>query len=506
MEKVNRGNNTKGPTAGEITILASSPIEITENGISQKVMNDLHDCGFNACFCFISTDYLEETLSAGINAGIHLLWSNSMIWAPLESKDDPSKSWIHSTLQKAVDENKNYESVDKLTDQQKIDILKSAFINRIKYCSELYSSNEYCAGLNLQDEPTIDELNSKYDESNENIDDFITPQGSFYCLSNRYQLIQKSLPSSKVISVNLVGVPDKKYTGDTTEASYTTYLNAYAKNAGEGNKPYLWSYDFYPIKEKNALLRGEYGVISDNGKLTINYERFYKDLEIFRDRVKANGGVFWTYAQSMVWAIGSNYYPKSLEAYLRFEIFSSLAMGAQGVVYWTYHQRSNPKDNDALLLSALVNMSDRKTAAWYFAQKVNHEVKHFNFIFFDCTCEIWGHVGEIYSGCKMLTGSLGPISLRIETTGKGVLASYLTKRTDEGGISVNHHYIVIVSHDVENYQKIKIFFNQSYPIKELTPLRSGDPYPDSVIDIPSSGLERTLLPGGYLIYEWNVQM
>jgi hypothetical protein len=38
-----------------------------------------------------------------------------------------------------------------------------------------------------------------------------------------------------------------------------------------------------------------------------------------------------------------------------------------------------------------------------------------------------------------------------------------------------------VSHDVEEYQRIKIFFTQTYPIKELTPL----------------------LPGGYSIYEWN---
>lgn len=197
----------------------------------------------------------------------------------------------------------------------------------------------------LQDEPSIEELSRKFDESNENIDDFITPQGSFYCLSNRYQLIQKYLPSSNVISLNLVGAPAVEYTGDSTEDSYTKYLNAYAEIAGSGKKPYLWSYDLYPIREKNALLNGQYGVVADNGTLTVSYERFYKDLEIFNARARANSGVFWAYVQSMVYKLSSNYYPKALAAYLRFEIFSALALGAQGIVYWTYHQQHTRQMN-----------------------------------------------------------------------------------------------------------------------------------------------------------------
>lgn len=496
MENNIKGNNTKGPTPGEITILASSPIEITEKGISQDVMNDLRDCGFNACFGTISVSAMTQTLEAGKNAGVHLVWSNAIF-------SQRSDEWIQNTLQEKVGEGG---SVDSLSDAEKIAILKEAYGNGIIYWAQQYKTNEYLGGYNLKDEPTVEELNRKYDPANETIDDFIKSTGSYYSISNRYQMIMKYGNPLKVISVNLVGAPVASFTGGTTEQSYTEYLNAFAKVAGEGNKPYLWSYDLYPIREKNALLSGQYGVVADNGTLTISYERFYKDLEIFLARAKANGGVFWTYAQSMVFAIGSTYYPKSLEAYLRFEIFSSLAMGAQGVVYWTYHQRSNTENGNALHLSALVNMSDRKTAAWHFAQKVNLEVKHFNYLFFDCICQTWGHVGEIYPGCKMLTGSLGPISISVETDGKGVLVSYLTKMIVEGGVSVNHHYIVIVSHDVENYQKIKIFFKQTYPIKELTPLHSGDPYPDSIIDIPTTGLERTLLPGGYLIYEWNAKV
>lgn len=228
-------------------------------------------------------------------------------------------------------------------------------------------------------------------------ENFDTPDGSFYSISNRYSLILQYSPSAnKVILENLVGQPSDNHTGTATEECFTKYLNAFGNLGGDAFKPYLWCFDYYPIQEINALLSNNAGVVSNNGIITVSYQRFYTDFDTFRVRAKACGGIFLYYVQSMAYAMGSYYQPRALESYLRFEIFSALALGAQGIIYWTYHQR--PNTSKTLHLSALENMRDRKTAAWYYAQKVNREVQHFNFVFFDLVCEARAHVGEIYPG------------------------------------------------------------------------------------------------------------
>ncbi len=492
-EMTAKGYNTKGPTPGEITISASTPILNAAKGIPLEDLKTLKSCGFNGCLGLIEEDdndeYITATLANCKTAGMSLIWRCNSLWAP-------TKEWIKNALNKAS---------NPTTDEGKIKVLKEAYTKRIKDVVEKFDANEYLGGWLFKDEPTIAELEEKFDPDKETLGNFDTPEGSFYSISNRYSLILQYSPSAnKVILENLVGEPSGKHTGTATEECFNKYLDAFGNIGGDEFKPYLWCFDYYPILEKNALLSGNVGVVSNNGVITVSYQRFYTDLDTFRTRAKACGGIFWYYVQSMAYAIGGYYHPRALENYLRFEIFSALALGAQGIIYWTYHQRYNSTE---LYLSALIDMNDKKTAAWYYAQKVNQEVQHFNFVFFDAVCEARAHVGEIYPGCPILNYTLGPIGIRIEAEGKGVLASYLTKVVKENGVNVTHRYIVIVSHDIENYQDIKIFFNPvTYVIKELTPLHSDNPYPDSIIDIPTTGLERTLLPGGYLIYEWNVQV
>ena len=65
--------------------------------------------------------------------------------------------------------------------------------------------------------------------------------------------------------------------------------------------------------------------------------------------------------------------PPAKEEYLRFEAFSALGYGAQGIVYWTLGQRkSSPHET---YTTALINLKGEKTAAWYVAKKVNLENK-----------------------------------------------------------------------------------------------------------------------------------
>lgn len=65
------------------------------------------------------------------------------------------------------------------------------------------------------------------------------------------------------------------------------------------------------------------------------------------------------------------------------------------------------------------------------------------------------------------------------------------------------NYIVIVNHDIINYQTITINLKGSLVLDELTPLKSGQLAPTQKVTCSDNGsIVRTLLPGGYLIFHW----
>ncbi|MDE5757305.1 MAG: hypothetical protein K2H85_01705, partial [Allobaculum sp.] len=132
-----------------------------------------------------------------------------------------------------------------------------------------------------------------------------------------------------------------------------------------------------------------------------------------------------------------------------------------------------------------INMQDRETAAWYYAKKINAEIKKYNDVFRNSELGNWGHKGETYDS-KALSGALGSLSsIEIQNSGKGVLATTLSNDTGK--------YIVIVSHDVVNYQTITLTFdNTKYNTVALT----GGPNPGKT-------LKTTMTPGGYVIFKWT---
>ena len=111
------------------------------------------------------------------------------------------------------------------------------------------------------------------------------------------------------------------------------------------------------------------------------------------------------------------------ESYLRYEAFTALAYGAQGIVYWTYGQRIPTPQED--YQSALVNLNGKKTATWYAAKKVNAEIRKFNNIFYGCEMKMVRHTGDkIYAGTQALSGEIGPFK-SLASGGAGVVVSYI---------------------------------------------------------------------------------
>lgn len=313
----------------------------------------------------------------------------------------------------------------------------------IEYIKPL-KNNKHFGGWFLRDEPKINDLQ---------------------LLKKEYDQFYKADPDNLVM-INLVGVIEKDFTG-----KFTVFKN-YLEYIQDLFKPQVWSYDYYPISTDKY------------GKVKINYEQFYSDLEDFYAISKQTQRPFWAYCESMEYKTSWYGRPAATEEYLRFEAFSALAYGAQGIVYWTYGMRKSYSYEK--YLSALVNLNGKKTKAWYAAQKVNGEIKKYNDVFFESKVLDIRHTGnQNYKGTRKLSGNFGPIK-SIKSGNSGVIVSRIENK--------NKSYIVIVSRDISKKQNLEIALETDKKIKiiseEKTPLYKGQ-----------QPFNLTISKGGYVIFE-----
>ena len=268
-----------------------------------------------------------------------------------------------------------------------------------------------------------------------------------------------------LIYMNLVGVLEKTFTGNLT--NFYDYLELLQDKFA----PEVWSYDYYPILTKN-------------GKLIIEYDQFYSDLEDFSTISQKTGRPFWAYCESMAYKTKTYSRPAATEAYLRWEAFSALAYGAQGIVYWTYGQRKSNAVED--YTSALVNLNGKKSKAWYAAKKVNGEIKKYNDIFYQCKVKEVRHTGDrIYKGTRKLSGAFGPLQM-VRSQEAGVMVSMIENNGKE--------YIMVVSRDVLKKQKVTL---ELVPNMNITDLTTATPTHYSW----RKDINFTLSAGGYKIFE-----
>lgn len=336
-----------------------------------------------------------------------------------------------------------------------------------EYDGKTHNNNSYAIkGWYLKDEPYYSELKE-------------SGTATSFNLINIYNML-KTDPQERPIQVNLVGSGGKITEGEP----FGEYLDLFENNFN----PNLWSYDLYPITQISCLINDKCN-LKTNCLLTVDHETFYEDLNTFHERAKATYGVFWAYVQSMEFISGGTLYPAALESYIRFEAFSALAFGAQGIVYWNYKQQKD--ESSEVYPSALVDRHGNRMAAWYSAKRVNYEIRQYSKVFVDSELRKWAQVGEGY-GRPALNHSFGPLA-GITASGTGALVTQL--RTNE------KNYLVIVSHDVERYQTLDMTFAYAGVI-ELTPTGShGEHGKEKVLSTTS--IRRQLIPGGYLIYEFK---
>ena len=314
------------------------------------------------------------------------------------------------------------------------------FVNKLKHHPNL-------GGWDFGDEPKWKDLNA---------------------LKPRYELLRKTDPTH-FISYNLVGQIAKDFTGPCKTLG--VYLDSIQKKFEMDS----WSSDFYPIR----IVRG---------KLSVNYEQFYQNLEAFSKKSKETGIPMWTFCESLAYVADANTtFPIATLPYLSFEAFSALGYGSQGLAYYTYWQRKGIK---VKMLSALVDMEGKKTKSWYAAQKVNLDIKALTPVLLGGEMIECRHTGKIsFKGVKPSLGTFGPIESMTHGE-KGVQVSHLRNGSK--------NYIMLVNHDVENKQKVNLTFKKTANMKQIK-VDSGKLDKKSV----KNNCSVTLTPGGYCIFEWN---
>lgn len=290
-------------------------------------------------------------------------------------------------------------------------------------------------------------------------------------LKKLYNSILK-IDSTRLLRINLIGTLYSPYTGETE--SMISYLDTIQRLF----RPGVWSYDLYPICIKN-------------GKTDVLYDLFYSDLEVFHKVSKITNRPFWTHCQSMAFKNKYKECPPATVPFLRFQNFSALAYGCQGIIYWSYSQRQSGKSED--YLSALVNLDGKRTPAWYAAQEVNKEIKLFSHIFLNCEVKEIRHSGKkIYKDTKPFKGSFGPID-SVKNGDSGFLFSNLTKKEND--------YIIIVNRDPIHSQEITVYFNQSSSPICLKPIKTNTGLAIKKENL-NAKLKELVEPGAYLIIKY----
>lgn len=216
---------------------------------------------------------------------------------------------------------------------------------------------------------------------------------------------------------------------------YRTYLEDYVETVN----PPLISYDIYPVKQRK------------DGSIYVE-PVYYETLETVRDVARESGRPFWSYVLSNKhWN-----YPKPTREFLRFQIFTALAYGAQGISYYTYLMPDFDKDAGEYS-DAPIDWNGNRTDVWYMVSDVNREVRNLEKVFLGAEALEVAHTGtRIPDKTKRLEQLPAPFTV-IDSDGEGVLVSRLRNGSDE--------YLMLVNRDVLNRQKV--YLGRSRPVTRL---------------------------------------
>lgn len=204
---------------------------------------------------------------------------------------------------------------------------------------------------------------------------------------------------------------------------------------------------------------------------------------------------------------------------LRFQTFSPLGYGGQGLTFWTYLLRPQSGIIDGeTYLSALANeygdVNDYNRSSWEAARQVIKEIRKYEDVFLGAKLVRCSHIAlkmVEYTNGIFPVGAVDRIKIHAnesKDSDDDARAQYLQRK----GVMVSHlinkgrDFIFVASHDPFEENRITIEFAKHFQIIGLTPTNPYDSYLDHEAAILYGNvLTYTLSPGGYSIFEFRAQ-
>lgn len=444
------------PTPGEFPIIGWGIYKET----SRSVFKDFFGCGFNAAMIMPNKYVLSQMLTA-LN--------------PVAGEDTIKLSLIQY-MEGLMDNYKPEET------QEYMDYIMDLYSNY------MHSGNQTpVSGWMPHDEPTYYQLDA---------------------WAPYFHTIAQHDPT-RMVWMNLFGDPKytEAYRPVESDLNNRLTLKDYIEAYCEKFRPGVLSYDYYPF---NVDTSGVDRTI-ERGRL----DDFYTALQLYSEISKKRDRPFWAFCQCKATCVDeANEYkptdghPVPTEIFLRYEAFNALAFGAQGIEYWRYQELKIPVEKpDTNVYYALVTKDGKKTPAWYFAQRVNKEIKSWTNVFLGAKLDSYYFVGDPRdtSYCDYKVGPsadaiyVQDLSPR-DTAGsnRGALVSTL--------VNGDNNYVVIVNQSPYEPVSLRLGLNEKqYSISELKNYATAPLSLDNVIGsfTPIKNVNITLSPGQYTIYSYR---
>lgn len=301
---------------------------------------------------------------------------------------------------------------------------------------DLYKDNPVVWGFNVIDEPNASQF-PWLAQIQDSIVKYAPGQNSFFNL----------LP--EVSSKQLGAKSYKKYVED-----FTTTVNP----------PFL-SLDIYPVRQ------------AKNGSIYVA-DALYSTMEVISKVARESGRPLWAYILSNKhWS-----YPAPREEYIRFQAFSALAYGAQGLIYYTYLMPDFDREAGEYSL-APIDWDGLRTPTWYMVRNVNRELQQLAPVFLGAEVVSVTHTGtRVPEGTKRTNRLPAPFR-GIESFGEGTTVSHLRNGDRE--------YLLVVNRDVNKRQLVRL--TRTAPVTRL--------YGDGT-EIENPDQEFVLDKGGYALFRF----
>ena len=342
--------------------------------------------------------------------------------------------------------NMNRQSMNEETVQKALKAMEGTGIKMMLYSWDALNPQKTVKTINkYKDNPII----GAYFVSDE-------PKLSQFGDVKRINDLMRQVDTTKFTYINLFPIMGPKH---IEAPDYRTYVEEFVRTV---NPPVL-SFDCYPTMLKK-------------GKVTLR-ENYFENIEIISDVARKSGRPFFSYILSTKHLD----FAKQNRDLLRFQIFSALGYGAQGLNYYTYCLPGWDTEGD--YTDAPIDKNGNKTDVWYAHRDVHREVHNLEKYFLGCEVVDVSHTGSsLPDGTKYLATLPVPFKT-LKSNGVGVMVSHFKNN--------GKNYLLIVNRDLNKKQKVN--FTKMYPVTRIT----GDG--KRKLDRDSSV---SLSPGGYALYEF----